>query len=847
MSSSQKCNRLSSGSVASLSLLGLLLVLAGCEGVQEDRTIEFSAQGESVGFQHGDQGLFVADKDGKGLTKVFQPGADVLATSTPLWSPQGRRLIFTTARAAEGDAAVAAQSHAQLRSLMAGGSEPNPAGDVFTQMPVVYTCWLRDEEAGEAPVKLFDAKCDHVGYVAANLAVRWHPRGDQIVYVNATATGSHALFAFDMKTKASRKIFPHEASAVVFDWSPDGQHLACVLGTPRERAAASTEGLWIGRPDSDKPDWWHVPGSEKFAHTELGSLLEQLRATRPAWTADSQSFAFVTNHRNTPGNDPGESRLWVGRLNGRGVEEIARKPDRIRDLHWSPTGELLGFVCGSAEPGQLATVVPEAGARAMTTLHTWTRAGGLSGPLNQRSVRRFAGWCAAGDHLAYVVPGEVLGMSRPLWSFLLVPNALARDAVLIGDSAVVAQSTAKEAFSGLRVTFPHWSTSSSDDLLSLWCTFTPSHQSALARFLGGGLRSCDPAAVLDARTGTLSWMAVSPIEEAQVGHYEQIKGAYAEAWQRYQRADAALRSAAVTPDPEPKSAMEWATRLFSPRGIAVFEFHCLKKLGRHEEALAKLESFRKAYPPPLPAAGSQNSAPGSPPAQFPADQLWFRDLLKSGGLCARLLQDLYIAEVLLSIDASEDASGYFHAIIVAGPAESEIVRISAAVVLSQVLLLEARYDEYATLCTETLAPLLLDRHRAHPAAPANIPFDGARIVPDMVSALALLPLTSKTFLSGLATNDVNALAAQWEALRGRASEDYDRLAADLVLEASYRRLGKSDKSREAVERIVRNPASNAAGAQGAGSVKGGITDEMIDGLRAIVSGNTTRPPSQGPR
>ena len=61
----------------------------------------------------------------------------------------------------------------------------------------------------------------------------------------------------------------------------------------------------------------------------------------------------------------------------------------------------------------------------------------------------------------------------------------------------------------------------------------------LSRFLGGGLRSGDPAALLDARTGTLAWMAVSPLEEAQIGHYDQIKHDYAEAWRRYERAEAA--------------------------------------------------------------------------------------------------------------------------------------------------------------------------------------------------------------------------------------------------------------------------------------------------------------------
>ena len=249
-----------------------------------------------MGFQHGEQGVFVADKAGGGLKKVFQPGADVLATSTPLWSPQGRLLIFTTARAADGDASALIQAQAQVRGLIPGGADPNPAGDLFIEVPVVYTCWLRDETKDEPPVKLFDAKCDHVGYVAANLAVRWHPQGDRVLYIDEVSRGRHALFAYDLKAKASRKIFPHESPALVFDWSPDGEHLACVLGTARAGGSkgAMSDGLWIGRPDADAKNWWHVPGSNELAQADLGSVLEQLRATRPAWTADGKSFAFVT-------------------------------------------------------------------------------------------------------------------------------------------------------------------------------------------------------------------------------------------------------------------------------------------------------------------------------------------------------------------------------------------------------------------------------------------------------------------------------------------------------------------------------------------------------------------------
>ena len=241
---------------------------------------------------------------------------------------------------------------------------------------------------------------------------------------------------------------------------------------------------------------------------------------------------------------------------------VAGDASRLQDLHWSPRGDRLGLVRTGSVPETLASAKPSGTTLLTSTLHVWDRAGGLSGPLNDRTIRRFAGWCAAGDHLAYVVPDEVLGSKGPLWSFLLIPNAMARDAVVIDDGESPGSPPSTPAFAGMRVTFPHWSPSTRDEVLSLWCTFSPSHLSTLAWILGGQLRSGDPAALLDARTGALSWMAVSPIEEAQIGHYEQITHNYAEAWRRYERAEPAGRDARA--GAELRRRMDQPT-LLSPR------------------------------------------------------------------------------------------------------------------------------------------------------------------------------------------------------------------------------------------------------------------------------------------
>src|SRR5207249_2792702 len=123
------------------------------------------------------EGVFVADKDGRTLHKIFQPPPDTIATSTPLWSPAGKRMLFTTARSPSGQPPV---------SLPFGGGAQDPAGNLHLQQEILYTCWLyepNDDGDPAEPVAVFEAPADHPGYVAANLAVRWHPRGEQIYYL----------------------------------------------------------------------------------------------------------------------------------------------------------------------------------------------------------------------------------------------------------------------------------------------------------------------------------------------------------------------------------------------------------------------------------------------------------------------------------------------------------------------------------------------------------------------------------------------------------------------------------------------------------------------------------------
>ena len=83
----------------------IVLPAVGCsnEAVREDRSINYSRDGDGVGFQHGEEGVFVASNEGDTLEKIFDAGEDTIAVSSPLWSPVDKRLIFTSARPANPD------------------------------------------------------------------------------------------------------------------------------------------------------------------------------------------------------------------------------------------------------------------------------------------------------------------------------------------------------------------------------------------------------------------------------------------------------------------------------------------------------------------------------------------------------------------------------------------------------------------------------------------------------------------------------------------------------------------------------------------------------------------------
>ncbi len=201
-------------------LLCTVLGLAfwGCDPVREDRRIEFTASGDQVAFQHGSDGIFVADPKSGELHKVFDPDQSVIAVSTPNWSDDETRAIFATARDATRPEAAAGSATTAggptNRATPASGPalppawEDAPAGRLFVAQRIVYTCWLveRKENGISKPARLFDARCEHAGYVAANLAVRWDALGKRVFFIEGDAPLTHAVWVYDMESDHKRRL-----------------------------------------------------------------------------------------------------------------------------------------------------------------------------------------------------------------------------------------------------------------------------------------------------------------------------------------------------------------------------------------------------------------------------------------------------------------------------------------------------------------------------------------------------------------------------------------------------------------------------------------------------------------
>jgi hypothetical protein len=555
---------------------------------------------------------------------------------------------------------------------------------------------------------------------------------------------------------------------MIFDWSPDGTHIACVLGF--NQPGSVVDGIWLGKPGS--ASWWRVAKSEHLARPELPSLLEMLRASRPVFTSAGSRFAFVTT---TPGATPSAAAnhaIQIARVEKQTVQQLTHGSAFYHDLHWSTDGKSLGFVQGNDRLG---------------SLHMAAENGPVSPALNARPARQFVGWNQRGDQLAYITPVRVATHRADFWSFLLVPDALARDAVMLRPAGNSGAAKEQQLLDGMRVTFPQWSPT--ENKLSLWLTFAPPYRSWLWIFLRFGLRPGDPAAIYDAGSNKISWLAINDYEKTQVGRYYHLKKNYQEAWEWYaQGHDAGM----------PVPQMLASSGLPVANEQEFYEYLCLTRLGKTSEARAHRERFEAAFVPGKPKEGGAVAPP----------QPLVPGLVGRLELMTALMHDFLIAEVYLSLDAADEAEAFFRAAV--STAATDDKRLSALLALSQILLIEGKHEAYLELCVRQLAPLYAADAQKHSAQ------DPAESMLELIASSALTPLLAADYLQQLPIESVRRDLPAWRTLAAAAPRTSATPLFECILTAVLERAGEKHAAAQLRDRLAKGKVTplNIQGTQG---------------------------------
>jgi hypothetical protein len=334
-------------------------------------------------------------------------------------------------------------------------------------------------------------------------------------------------------------------------------------------------------------------------------------------------------------------------------------------------------------------------------------------------VRSFAGWNSAGTQMAYVISEQIPPETVPSGSALLTRDLRARDALIVLPDG----AKPRVLLSGMRLTFPQWSPTG--DTISVWGTFTPSHRSWADDVLSHGLamRAGDPAAVIDAKTGFVRWLAINGDELAQIGHALQLKGDYVGAREKYREAEQTLSK--LEPF-RPSELLQGASgNVARRRTFELFYWHCLTKLGEDRKAAERLKAFEEAYRIHWPATGKGPVTTAeeidrdlsSPLARQQTEQL------------ASVIRALAEAQVLLSVNDLDRAIEFFkHKVgsVRAKRSEASAERLGDLCALSQLYTLAGRAREFQVLATNDLGPALTTALEDRRNAPTSNTVDTVR-------------------------------------------------------------------------------------------------------------------------
>jgi tetratricopeptide (TPR) repeat protein len=605
-------------------------------------------------------------------------------------------------------------------------------GRRFAAVPVTYTCWLHDPSAPAGKLdKLFEATCGHAGCIGAGLAIQWHPDGKHLDYIEQLASNQHQIRSFDLTTRKAEAVPLPPAENIALGSSSGQPIRIALLG-----GTGSQSGLWI--ENATTKTWWRVPDSDPGK-----GHLEELRQKLPKWSRDGTKLAFADGPilRVCDITTQKTESWYQAQSSEKPTTETAflvSSQPMLADLNWHPDGKRVGLV----EDSHLVLIERTGSAK----------------KLSDATVVSFAGWDAKGKRMAYVSLEPLPHAGAP-WATLFIPNVHARSAVWMTDAN--GETPGKKVVSGVRATFPHWS--QADQRLSVWLTVEPPYRLPSGDFVG--MPSGDPAAIIDPETEQLDWLPVNGTEQAQIAHIDLRAGRLDGALKRFDEATASL---------PPDGKADWM----------FFRAIAFQRAGRADEAK---DAWRR-FEPPSPVKASREAGGELHPPNMENGILAL--VLNPNAITSR---HRFAAEAFLSLDMASEAIEFFRREL--KEAKTDPDRLSAVVVLCQLLLLTEQRTQYAELVADQLIPLA---NRVIPGAGPN------REALNGAVALTLLPLAVTEF-SAKFHADLLRRVCEKVSLWPRGNDDVD-FVCHLLLRTLGRSLRDQELAGNAERRLTTHPA-----------------------------------------
>jgi uncharacterized protein (TIGR03067 family) len=275
----------------------------------------------------------VMNADGTGLRQLAALPKD-MATGSPDWSPDGRRIAFDAWRLARNETYV--QAHVWVVGVDGGGLadlgegampswSPDAKRMTFCQYSPNRGVWVMDAD-GKNP-KLIDPE---------GWGSDWSPVANKIAYSRYDA-GADLLMVVDPDSGEVKTIRPERPYRSIYwnpSWSPDGKSISIVGILPdetREVVVVSTEG---------------ESGKCRVLVTDKGDSPYKGIASMVAWDGNPDAILV-------PMRGPDDKRPQIYRLDPKGErppERVAgQAPDNVNNsVAWSPDGKQIVFT--SHEP-----------------------------------------------------------------------------------------------------------------------------------------------------------------------------------------------------------------------------------------------------------------------------------------------------------------------------------------------------------------------------------------------------------------------------------------------------------------------------------------------------------------